>query len=157
MSSQKAAGEPGMPCSPLGPCIATLGLPFWDRLTGAFWLPQAPTRPTQAPTRPTQAQLWFPRAAPLVRRKLELQQAAAAALEQENSWWLDTADAPANLVTASTPAAFKALIVQAPANQLVVVDYLKPGCAGCRRLFPKLKQIAAQNPDALFLKVRLAA
>lgn len=36
----------------------------------------------------------------------------------------------------------------------MVVDYLKPSCGGCRRLYPKLKQIAAANPDALFLKVR---
>lgn len=36
-----------------------------------------------------------------------------------------------------------------------MVDYLKPSCGACRRLFPKLQQIAAQNPDALFVKVRL--
>ncbi len=86
-------------------------------------------------------------------RKMELQAEAAALLEQENSWWRDTADAPANLLTATSPAEYKRLIVQAPTNQLVVVDYLKPSCMGCRRLFPKLKQLAAQNPDALFIKV----
>lgn len=89
------------------------------------------------------------------RRKMELQAQAAAALEAENSWWLDSEGAPANLVTATTPADFKRLIVGAPANQVVVVDYLKPSCAGCRRLFPKLKQIAASNPDALFIKVNV--
>lgn len=36
-----------------------------------------------------------------------------------------------------------------------MVDYLKPSCGACRRLFPKLQQIAVQNPDALFVKVRL--
>lgn len=38
-----------------------------------------------------------------------------------------------------------------------VVDYLKPSCGACRRVLPKLQQIAEQNPDALFVKVRLGA
>ncbi|EFN58844.1 hypothetical protein CHLNCDRAFT_140696 [Chlorella variabilis] len=89
------------------------------------------------------------------RRKLELQAQAAAALAAENSWWQDTADSPPNLVTAHTPADYKRLIVEAPPSQLVVVDYLKPSCMGCRRIFPKLKQLAASNPDALFIKVNV--
>lgn len=90
-------------------------------------------------------------------RKLELQAQAAAALAAENSWWQDTADSPPNLVTAHTPADYKRLIVEAPPSQLVVVDYLKPSCMGCRRIFPKLKQLAASNPDALFIKVGASA
>ena len=90
----------------------------------------------------------------LPRRKLELQAQAAAALEADNSWWRDVPGSPQNVLTARTPAAMKRLITQAPSTQLVVVDYLKPSCAGCRRLFPKLLKIAAANPDVLFLKVR---
>ena len=91
---------------------------------------------------------------PPTRRKLELQAAAAAALEADNSWWRDAPGAPPNVVTAHTPAAWKRLITEAPSAQLVCVDYLKPSCAGCRRLFPKLLTIASSNPDVLFLKVR---
>lgn len=87
-------------------------------------------------------------------RKLELQAQAAAALAAENSWWQDDADAPSNFVTARTPSEYKALIVGAAPTQLVVVDYFKPSCSACRRLFPKLKQIAASNPETLFIKVR---
>lgn len=78
-----------------------------------------------------------------------------AQLDAENSWWVDTAGAPANLVSADSKADFKRLITEAPPTQLIVVDYLKPSCGACRRLYPKLQQVAAANPDALFLKVRL--
>jgi thiol-disulfide isomerase/thioredoxin len=88
-------------------------------------------------------------------RKLELQAEARAALEADNSWWKDAADAPANLVSAASKAEYKATILNAAPNQLVVVDYLKASCGACRRLYPKLQQIAVQNPDALFVKVRL--
>lgn len=89
------------------------------------------------------------------RRKQELQAQAAAALAAENAWWQDDAGAPPNFVTARTPAEYKALIVGAAPTQLVVVDYLKPSCSACRRLFPKLKQIAASNPETLFIKVNV--
>ncbi|KAL4457684.1 hypothetical protein ABPG75_012549 [Micractinium tetrahymenae] len=89
------------------------------------------------------------------RRKLELEAQAAAALAAENAWWQDDAGAPPNLVAARTPAKYKALIVGAAPTQLVVVDYLKPSCSACRRLFPKLKQIAASNPETLFIKVNV--
>ncbi|KAL4442958.1 hypothetical protein ABPG77_008449 [Micractinium sp. CCAP 211/92] len=89
------------------------------------------------------------------RRKLELQAQAAAALAADNAWWQDDADAPANFITARTPAEYKALIMGAAPTQLVVVDYLKPSCNACRRLSPKLKQIAASNPETLFIKVNV--
>ncbi|PRW56015.1 Thioredoxin-like 1- chloroplastic [Chlorella sorokiniana] len=88
-------------------------------------------------------------------RKLELQAEARAALEADNSWWKDAADAPANLVSAASKAEYKATILNAAPNQLVVVDYLKASCGACRRLYPKLQQIAVQNPDALFVKVNV--
>ncbi len=40
---------------------------------------------------------------------------------------------------------------------LVVVDYFAPWCHACRSLYPKLRQIAAANPDVLFVKVRVAS
>ncbi len=109
-----------------------------------YFRPLRPTRPTISP-----------RAPPCLAacRKLELQAQAAAALAADNAWWQDDADAPANFVTARTPAEYKALIMGAAPTQLVVVDYLKPSCNACRRLSPKLKQIAASNPETLFIKV----
>ena len=38
-------------------------------------------------------------------------------------------------------------------SQPVVVSFFASWCSGCRRLHPKLMQIAAQNPDVTFLKV----
>jgi thiol-disulfide isomerase/thioredoxin len=38
-------------------------------------------------------------------------------------------------------------------ERLVVVDFFAPWCAACRRLFPKLLQLAENNPDVLFVKV----
>lgn len=77
-----------------------------------------------------------------------------AQLEAEHSWWRDDAASPPNMRTVSSKAEFKALIMEAPAHQLVVCDYLKPSCGACRRMYPKLQQIAAQNPDVLLVKVR---
>ena len=140
---------------------------------------------------------------------MELQAEVQAMLAADNAWWHDTPDAPRNVVSATTPGQFKALVTGAPPNQvggaaqhgraaadraswqrcahlrhpsaghvfvaapvftppfshlslpsppsslvqLVLVDYLKASCSGCRRLHPKLLQIAAANPDALFIKV----
>lgn len=58
------------------------------------------------------------------------------------------------MLTVESKQQYKSAIVGAAPSQVVVVDYLKPSCAGCRRLAPKLKQIVGQNPDVLFLKVR---
>ena len=38
-------------------------------------------------------------------------------------------------------------------SQPVVVSFFASWCAGCRRLHPKLMQIAGQNPHITFLKV----
>lgn len=91
--------------------------------------------------------------APSQSRKAELQRQALAALEADNAWWRAGADAPPNLVAATSPAEYKRLIMGAAPGQLVVVDYLKPSCAACRRLMPKVHQIAASNPDILVIKV----
>ena len=73
----------------------------------------------QLPPPPPDVRACCPPARPH-RRKLELQAQAQAALEADNSWWKDTAGAPPNLVSASTKTEFKALIMQAAPNQLVV-------------------------------------
>ena len=38
-------------------------------------------------------------------------------------------------------------------EQLVVVEFYSTYCGACRSLAPKLKQIAQQNPDVMFLKL----
>lgn len=40
------------------------------------------------------------------------------------------------------------------ADRAVVVDFFSPSCNGCRTLYPKLKQIAQNNPELTFIKVR---
>lgn len=39
------------------------------------------------------------------------------------------------------------------ASGLVVVNFFAPECYACKSMQPKLRQIAANNPDVLFLKV----
>lgn len=86
-------------------------------------------------------------------RRAALEAEVRAQLEAEHSWWRDDAGCPPNLRTVGSKAEFKSLITEAPAGQLVVCDYLKPSCGACRRMHPKLQQIAAQNPDVLIVKV----
>jgi len=38
-------------------------------------------------------------------------------------------------------------------GRLVVVNFFAPECYACKSLQPKLRQIASNNPDVLFLKV----
>lgn len=38
-------------------------------------------------------------------------------------------------------------------DKLVVVEFFVPACPGCRKLFPKIKQIAANNSDVKFVQV----
>jgi thiol-disulfide isomerase/thioredoxin len=38
-------------------------------------------------------------------------------------------------------------------GKLVVVNFFAPECYACKSMQPKLRQIARDNPDALFLKV----
>lgn len=39
------------------------------------------------------------------------------------------------------------------AGKLVVVNFFAPECYACKSMQPKLRQIARDNPDAMFLKV----
>ncbi len=62
---------------------------------------------------------------------------------------------PANMVLADSVADFENGLRQALSTySLVVVDYFAPWCHACRSLYPKLRQIAAQHDDVMFLKVR---
>lgn len=38
-------------------------------------------------------------------------------------------------------------------DKLVVVEFFVPACPGCRKLFPKIKQIATNNSDVKFVQV----
>ena len=60
---------------------------------------------------------------------------------------------PSNLISALTPEALQAELSRS--SQLVVVDFFAPWCSACRRLFPKLLQLAENNPDVLFVKVEI--
>lgn len=64
---------------------------------------------------------------------------------------------PANMCTVSTREEYNSALLQCKARHgLVVVDFFAPWCAGCRRLYPKMRQIAAANLDVAFIKVWLA-
>lgn len=74
----------------------------------------------------------------------------------QSDWWLG---GPENLVEAeSEDAVFQMLASAAnwgPENErrLVVFEFYAPWCHGCKAQFPKLKQIAGQNPNVLFVKI----
>lgn len=86
-------------------------------------------------------------------RREELALQAKQLLEQDGKWH-EQGELPSNMVTATSPKHFKQLITSAAAEgKLAVVDYMAPHCNGCRMLFPKLKQIAGNNVDCIFIKV----
>lgn len=88
--------------------------------------------------------------------RAELERQARARLEAEDGWHKQGGASLANLAAPATPREFKALVTGAP-GRLVVVDYFKPSCNGCRTLYPKLLQLAANNPETLFIKVNTDA
>jgi thiol-disulfide isomerase/thioredoxin len=56
--------------------------------------------------------------------------------------------------TVHTRAEYDSALLQCKAHYgLVVVDFFAPWCAGCRCMYPKLRQIAAANLDVAFIKV----
>ena len=58
------------------------------------------------------------------------------------------------MCTVSTREEYDRALLQCKARHgLVVVDFFAPWCSGCRRLYPKLRQIAAANLDVAFIKV----
>ncbi|KAK9817846.1 hypothetical protein WJX72_003017 [[Myrmecia] bisecta] len=54
------------------------------------------------------------------------------------------------MVSVSSPFEYQSLLEM---GNLVIADFFVPWCQACRALHPKLKQIAQQNPDVLFLTV----
>ena len=81
-------------------------------------------------------------------------QARLQSLREAEAW--HNAPAPPNVVSVATAAAFKAAVLAAPPGALVVADFFRPSCAGCRALHPKLLKIAASSPEVLFLKINAA-
>lgn len=47
----------------------------------------------------------------------------------------------------------QAVEAEESSGRLVVVNFFAPECYACKSLQPKLRQIASNNPDVLFLKV----
>lgn len=74
---------------------------------------------------------------------------AQAELVNKASWWEGAG--PPNLQMLESPGKLHEAI--AAAGGLVVVDFFTSWCTACRRLYPKLKQIAENNPDVIFIKV----
>lgn len=54
-------------------------------------------------------------------------------------------------MTASSPQSLRDLL--STVGPLVIADYFSSWCTACRSLFPKLRQLAENNPDVLFVKV----
>eukprot|EP00798_Chlamydomonas_sp_ICE-L_P018060 gene18060-24484_t len=81
-------------------------------------------------------------------RRLEKEQEAAGVS------WFQSDDAPENmrLVNSLTVMA-KWMKLAADSNKLLVADFFTPDCYSCKSLYPKLKQIAKENPDVLFAKL----
>lgn len=87
------------------------------------------------------------------RQAYEAQAAVQEVAEKTGqSWW--EIDCPANMVNVQSLAELKTLVeAESTSNKLVVVNFFAPECYACKSLQPKLRQIARDNPDALFLKV----
>lgn len=81
------------------------------------------------------------------RESAELQAAQASNL----SWW--EVDCPANMVNVQSLGHLQDAVEGAGAGTLVVVNFFAPECYACKSLQPKLRQIARNNPDVLFLKL----
>lgn len=76
--------------------------------------------------------------------------------KEEREWW---EGGPPNMVTLAEEKDMKQILQQATMRgfegecQLVVFEAYSKGCHACRSLFPKLKQIAEQHSDVIFVKM----
>lgn len=89
-----------------------------------------------------------------VRRQSYEAQAAVVQAAQSSGlpWW--QIDCPDNMVNVQSLAELRQLVeAERTSQRLVVVNFFAPECYACKSLQPKLRQIARDNPDALFLKV----
>ena len=78
-----------------------------------------------------------------------LSTAVEASLANAASWWETLA--ASNVQSISTPQELRAAVLT---GGPVLVDFFSSWCSACRRLHPKLMQLATQNPGVTFLKVR---
>jgi hypothetical protein len=74
------------------------------------------------------------------------------------AFWLPTnrweGTLPANMIAVTTPRELELLSRQAfDAGRAVLINYFQEDCYACRCLHSKLKQMAVENPEVLFLKV----
>ena len=76
---------------------------------------------------------------------------AEAALAARASWWEAWGEHP-NMKCADSPQQLREALLHGAGP--IFVDFFAAACNACRRLHPKLMQIASQNPDVTFLKVR---
>ncbi|GIL85677.1 hypothetical protein Vretimale_13254 [Volvox reticuliferus] len=67
-------------------------------------------------------------------------------------WW--EGSLPGNMIAVTTPRELDILSRQAyAAGRGVLINYFQEDCYACRCLHKKLKQLALDNPEVLFLKV----
>lgn len=94
-------------------------------------------------------------AAAVTRRDVELEKAFELGVGAPTTTWWEV-DCPANMINISC---LQDLVDAVEAEQdpstgrLVVVNFFAPECYACKSLQPKLRQIAGNNPDVLFIKV----
>lgn len=87
------------------------------------------------------------------KQERERQRAAERAAKAEGKKWWE-GEMPPNMSVAVTVADFQhALQLGNSHGKLIVANFFGEDCYSCRTLHPKLKQIAGDNPDVLFLKV----
>ncbi|KAF8061095.1 thioredoxin-like 1-2 [Scenedesmus sp. PABB004] len=88
-------------------------------------------------------------------RRAAYEAQVAAQLQAERSglpWW--EVDCPANMVSVASLDELQARVEgECAAGRLVVVNFFAPECYACKSMQPKLRQIARDNPAAVFVKV----
>ncbi|GLC40978.1 hypothetical protein PLESTB_000960600 [Pleodorina starrii] len=88
-----------------------------------------------------------------LRQQRHREQSEAAMIQAMGlKWWEGTL--PANMIAVATPRELETLTRQAFATgRAVLINYFQEDCYACRTLHKKLKQMALDNPEVLFLKV----
>ncbi|WIA23456.1 hypothetical protein OEZ85_000206 [Tetradesmus obliquus] len=84
--------------------------------------------------------------------KLAQQRAEEEQLNTGAAWW--EVECPPNMINVASLDQLKTTVEgECAAGKLVVVNFFAPECYACKSMQPKLRQIARDNPDAVFLKV----
>lgn len=85
-----------------------------------------------------------------------MEEEARLRLKKADSWHEDP-NSPGNFFATNNPYHFNELCRGTTNLSNVVVAYFfSPSCLACRAMWPKLKQIAKNNPDTTFIKVNTA-